>query len=260
MAELLLDPAIRLWVILPIVLITLLFGLVRHYVTVLLKQDQTPQRDKIKDAQALIRSRSLRENGGCIPLNSFLMRKHFFNHEETGYFKTQKRSAPNPLSAMDPSMMMEMMKGTFTNVLPMIIIGGWINWTFSGFIATKVPFPLTLRFKAMLQRGIELRSLSASWVSAVSWYFLNVFGLRSVYGLILGADNAADQTQQMARQMSMQSPALSAKQDPNQLFKDEWEALQVEQYPDSLHGIEDQLLSSGILTPSLANTKLKKII
>ena len=31
---------------------------------------------------------------------------------------------------------------------------------------------------------------------------------------------AADQTQQMARQMSMQgSPALSAKQDPNQLFK-----------------------------------------
>ena len=50
MAELLLDPAIRLWVILPIVLITLLFGLVRHYVTVLLKQDQTPERDKIKDA------------------------------------------------------------------------------------------------------------------------------------------------------------------------------------------------------------------
>ena len=50
MAELLLDPAIRLWVILPIVLITLLFGLVRHYVTVLLKQDQTPEREKIKDA------------------------------------------------------------------------------------------------------------------------------------------------------------------------------------------------------------------
>ena len=50
MAELLLDPAIRLWVILPIVLITLLFGLVRHYVTVLLKQDSSPELEKIKDA------------------------------------------------------------------------------------------------------------------------------------------------------------------------------------------------------------------
>lgn len=27
----------------------------------------------------------------------------------------------------------------------------------------KVPFPLTLRFKPMLQQGIELLSLDASW-------------------------------------------------------------------------------------------------
>ena len=50
MAELLLDPYIRLWVILPIVLITLLFGLIRHYITVLLRQDASPELDKIKDA------------------------------------------------------------------------------------------------------------------------------------------------------------------------------------------------------------------
>jgi len=37
-------------------------------------------------------------------------------------------------------MMTEMMKGNITNVLPMIIIGGWINWAFSGFLTSKLCF------------------------------------------------------------------------------------------------------------------------
>ena len=49
MAELLLDPDIRMWVILPIVLITLMFGLVRHHITILLKNDNPPEMEQLKD-------------------------------------------------------------------------------------------------------------------------------------------------------------------------------------------------------------------
>ena len=259
MAELLLDSDIRMWVILPIVLISLLFGLVRHYATILLTNDTEPTIEQVKDGQALVRSRHLREHAGFIPNEAFLMRKQYFNHADTGYFKSQRRTAPNPLNAMgDPGMAMEMLKGTVTNVLPMILIGGWINLTFAGFIATKVPFPLTLKFKVMLQRGVELKTLSASWVSSMSWYFLNVFGLRSIYSLILGGDNAADQMRQMAQQMSFQGPGM-AKQNFVQLFQDEWEALQVVQHSDDLEKVEEEVMViSSTLTP-LTDPAMKKV-
>lgn len=49
----------------------------------------------------LIRGKLLRENGRFLPRQSFLMRKQFFNDEETGYFKlAQKRPSQmaNPMT------------------------------------------------------------------------------------------------------------------------------------------------------------------
>jgi len=223
--DLVLDPDIRLWVFLPIVLITFLVGIVRHYVAMLLSSQKKVELLQVQDSQAMIRARVLRENGKYLPEQSYQMRRAFFNDEDTGYFKTQKRQATQQNPMTDPSMMTEMLKGNVTNVLPMILIGGWINWTFSGFVTTKVPFPLTLRFKPMLQRGIELQSLDASWVSSALWYFLNVFGLRSIYTLVLGENNAADQSRVMQDQMS--GAAMAMPPDPKAAFKTEWEALEV---------------------------------
>ena len=65
--ELRLDPAIRLWVFLPIVLITFLVGIVRHYVSVLLSSQKKVDLTQVKDSQILLRARNLRENARFIP-------------------------------------------------------------------------------------------------------------------------------------------------------------------------------------------------
>ncbi|UYV74458.1 hypothetical protein LAZ67_11003602 [Cordylochernes scorpioides] len=241
MTELLLDSDIRIWVFLPIIIITFLVGIVRHYVSILLSSTKKVELQQVQDSQVMIRSRLLRENGKYIPRQAFLMRKHFFNNEETGYFKTQKRQPIMQNPVTDPTMMTDMLKGNFTNVLPMILIGGWINWTFSGFVTTKVPFPLTLRFKPMLQRGIELMSLDASWVSSASWYFLNVFGLRSIYALVLGENNAADSHRALQDQMS--GAALAMPPDPRQAFKAEWEALEICEHRWALENAASELVA-----------------
>uniref|UniRef100_A0A1B6JDI2 ER membrane protein complex subunit 3 n=2 Tax=Proconiini TaxID=565685 RepID=A0A1B6JDI2_9HEMI len=239
MAELLLDPAIRLWVFWPIVVITFLVGIVRHYISLLLASQKKVELQQLQDSQVMIRARLLRENGKYLTRQSFQMRRHYFNNEETGYFKTQKRAAVNQNPMTDPSMMTDMLKGNVTNVLPMIVIGGWINWMFSGFVTTKVPFPLTLRFKPMLQRGVELQSLDAAWVSSASWYFLNVFGLRSIYTLVLGENNAADQSRHIQEQMS--GAAMAMPLDPKAAFKAEWEALEILDHQWALGNIEAEI-------------------
>lgn len=61
--------------------------------------------------------------------------------------------------------------------------------SFSHTKTVKLPFPLTLRFKRMLQSGIETPDMDVTWVSSISWYFLNLFGLNAIYRLVLGEGN-----------------------------------------------------------------------
>jgi fructose-specific phosphotransferase system IIC component len=40
------------------------------------------------------------------------------------------------LNILDPTMMTEMLKNNISNMVPMIVIGGVINWAFSGFLCS----------------------------------------------------------------------------------------------------------------------------
>ncbi|XP_060108485.1 ER membrane protein complex subunit 3-like [Heteronotia binoei] len=244
--ELRLDGSIRFWVLLAVAWIALAVGILRLRVAAMLRGERElvwPEQQQ--DTQMLARSRLLRENGRFLTPQGFLMRKHYFNNPESGFLrKTKRKIQPrNPLT--DPTMVTEMMKGNIVNVLPMILVGGWINWAFSGFVATKVPFPLTLRFKPMLQRGINLPSLDPSWVSSASWYFLNVFGLRRVYSLILGEETAAEQNQLLQPDHFL-GPPVPSPPDPNKAFKAEWEALELVSHRWALQDVEEKLMGRDL--------------
>jgi len=111
--ELVLDPAIRDWVFLPLIVIMFLVGILRHNATSLLRSDPKPgDKEQVKQSMALMRSRRLRANARYIPEEAYHARRHYFSHPTTGVFSQKLEAPPNALAMMsDPDVMQNMMKG-----------------------------------------------------------------------------------------------------------------------------------------------------
>lgn len=60
----------------------------------------------------------------------------------------------------------------------------------------------------MLQNGIETKDMDVTWVSSISWYFLLLFGLSSVYILLMDDSTHASGNMDMM-QMQMQSNPMA---------------------------------------------------
>lgn len=262
MVDLLLDPQIRIFVVAPILIITLLVMFGRHYMMAF-----TSQKEKdlvqVRENQALMRSRMLRMNGRFISPKAFEMRRQYFANDAddwakpkecTGYFASKKRDVPPPNPMSDPSQMQNMMMGSMSNMVSMMVVGAIINQVFSGFVTIRVPFPLTIRFKPMLQRGIQLSTLSSSWVSSASFYFICLFGLRGVFSLILGPDNDADSMRAMQQQMM----GAGGPPDPGKAFKKESEDLTIVTHKFQLDGVEGKLMASDAFQEAAVSGATKK--
>ena len=161
--SLFLDPALRDWVLLPIFVVMIMVGILRHYATELLKS--SPKSESLKSIRekyplnhpfffkfcrlALARAQLLRMNAHHVPPSSFENRKKFtqmaFSKGE--YLKDpESRGQPPPNPLTDPGgmdQMMDMMKGNMVMFIPQTIIMAWINFFFSGFVLRFEPLTLS---------------------------------------------------------------------------------------------------------------------
>ncbi|RAL03573.1 ER membrane complex subunit EMC3 [Aspergillus ibericus CBS 121593] len=247
------DPALFYWIVFPITIVMILTGILRHYATVLMNNPPKPASTlaESRERLGLIRGVNLRNNcHAVLSKESFEMRKNYLvsAYQSGAFLKDPANRGQPPANPMtDPAgmeAMMGMMKGNMMMMIPQTLIMSWINAFFSGFVILKLPFPLTIRFKSMLQSGVMTRDLDVRWVSSLSWYFLNLFGLQSVFGFILGSDNAASH---MSQQMASMNPAAGINpfqpgQDPDKLYQNEAENLEVMEHFCILDGVEERVL------------------
>ncbi|CDS12677.1 hypothetical protein LRAMOSA04863 [Lichtheimia ramosa] len=265
-SQMILDPAIRDWVLIPIMIVMVLVGVLRHHITMLLTgQPKKPQIKAVRESKALLRGFRLRAFGDHIPPYAFTGRKSYLAdaYEDGRYLKNPApKEGDTPANPMtDPDMMegmMEGMKKQLTNMVPQMLIMGWINFFFKGFVVIKLPFPLTPRFKTMLQSGVNTRDMDVTWVSSLSWYFLNLFGLGSVFALILGDNNAAgvDMAAMSAMPGAMPGATAQPGQQPDfaKMFLAEKENLLITPHKWDLEDVEVRLLQKyGKKTANVAN-------
>jgi hypothetical protein len=254
--DIMLDTQIRNWVVLPMVLIMVLVGVCRHYVIMLMKSESTSDVEEIGYQQALMRCGRLRMNNRFLQKTSFSSRRHFYTAKEGGFLKNEKvRGGPvNPM--MNPNGMVDMMKNNMAYMLPNMAMMAWISYFFSGFVVVRVPFPVTQRFKMMLQRGIDVGTLDVSYVSSLSWYFLVMFGLRGFFSLVLGADSGADEARMMQAQMGMGAgPQMGF--DPKKAFAAEIDNLDLVRHTFALDTAEKTLLGKKYPVDAAVN-KLRR--
>lgn len=233
--DLVLDTAIRDWVLIPLSVVMVLIGILRNFVSKLMRSSsQPPDLKLLKEGQVIVRARNLRSAANYIPPKSFRARRIYFSNEENGLLHVPKGQVQNPQAQMfsDPNMAMDMMKKNLSMIIPQTLTFAWVNFFFSGFVAAKIPFPLTQRFRSMLQNGIDLSTVDVSYVSSRSWYFLNLFGLRGLFSLILGEENATDDTQRMMQMGGFgfdPTKNLGAEKDSLDIIQHDWALPKFEQ-------------------------------
>eukprot|EP01122_Echinamoeba_exundans_P010764 TRINITY_DN4096_c0_g1_i1.p1 TRINITY_DN4096_c0_g1~~TRINITY_DN4096_c0_g1_i1.p1 ORF type:complete len:175 (+),score=25.83 TRINITY_DN4096_c0_g1_i1:32-556(+) len=148
MMELVLDPRIRDYVLLPIVVLMLLTNIFRHYLMLYIGNPEKKSDIKsIYAAQVLMRTRRFRAAAQRLSEDAFQRRKTFFIQKDSGLLVQEQQQQPaqdNPMASMannplmDQGSMMSMMGKNFATVISNILLFTWIDRSFSGFISGTI--------------------------------------------------------------------------------------------------------------------------
>ncbi|KAG5183377.1 integral membrane protein DUF106-domain-containing protein [Tribonema minus] len=259
-----LDPAIRNWCLFPLMVVMILASVLRHYVPMLFQSDKPADADDQKLRQTLGRAQRLRMNGRFLHGDAYRARRTYFISEEKEPSKDTEKGlgdgmkgalknppAADPTAAIsDPSKMMGPLINNAGFVVTNMFMGAFSSYFMAGFVMVKVPFPLTSRFKVMLQRGVEISTLDPSYVSSVSWYMLVMFGMRNLIMLALGESGSAqDEQRAMQAQMGMGAPQPMF--DAKKAFGEESTILGISLHAWAGDSVEQRLLGGRYPVPSL---------
>ncbi|SCU86014.1 LAME_0D04104g1_1 [Lachancea meyersii CBS 8951] len=246
-AELTLDPMLKYWVLFPISIVMILVGVCRQYLMVYLGlKTRTVSKKRLTEVQYISKAQALLGNGTNLCEKSFKMRKEYLaNVLAEGRFLAQKEASdtpPNPLT--DPSAsdaMMNMVTSNLANYIPQTLIMWWVNHFFAGFLLMKLPFPLTIKFKEMLQNGIMTPDLDPRWVSSISWYFISTLGLSPVNNLLFGSNN--DESELLAiSQHQQQLESVPGGPSPDVMMKGLANDITIAQHESCFDSIEERVL------------------
>mmetsp|Transcript_19161 Transcript_19161/g.27777 ORF Transcript_19161/g.27777 Transcript_19161/m.27777 type:complete len:261 (-) Transcript_19161:551-1333(-) len=192
-----LDVRIRDWVLIPVAIVTFCMGIMLQSLGILVRRPPKIHQHKIREGATLTRLGQFKRNAGVLPPDQFASRLAFFVEGDDAFLNQPKPEKSFLNSFMSPDFMASQLTESMLSFLPQMVFGAFIRYTFGGFTVCKVPFPLPQRFGSMLQSGIELasRDLDVTYVSALSWYVLNLFGYQGVYRLVLSSPNMSAGTQ-----------------------------------------------------------------
>jgi hypothetical protein len=204
--NILLDPKIKTHVLLPITLIMLLVHVLRQFLILLLKPKQQLQKmTKLRENQHLQNCTMTAQNGWSAlckseweyrksyifdqytkrnNLNKILSNPIVEKKIDTAKETTSEMKNPFTESGLNETLW-EGMKSNLVNYLPQPILMFYMSLLFRGYIALKLPFTPTSNFKPMLQSSIMTTDLDVSYVTGISWYFVNLLGVESLSKVLL---------------------------------------------------------------------------